>query len=155
MKMDDNPYQAPISPSAVANRGSLAGDVLIAGIADAVMVLLALAYQWLITHEWGGMASVHVALWLAILVMICTALAGTRIHRPTVGIAGIAVLWAIRIVSDALTSRASLTSILLDLLTGIGVVLFGVQLAAFLVPWWIAEQARTYNKKLPFERYEV
>jgi hypothetical protein len=116
-------------------------DIFIVVALDAVMALLTGAYLWLINRVWTGMASIHVALWWALMGIICTMIAGALVHRLYVGILGILAFWTIMLLFDWWTTSATFLSV-----TRAVAILAVVQTGVMGVAWWFGFQMRRYTR---------
>jgi hypothetical protein len=86
-------------------------DLCIVAILDAVLAVATLAYFWLIHHIWTGMASLAPTVLLALVGLVCTAIAGAMIRRLIVGVVGIAFFWMVASAGDVATSDADLGNV--------------------------------------------
>jgi hypothetical protein len=112
-------------------------DIVIVISLDVLVLCLAGAYLWLIDHLWTGMASIHVAFMLALLVIVCTAIAGTLVRRLYLAILGILALWTVMALYDVSTTSAEPISVVRSALF-----LAGVQLTLMILAWFVGSLVR-------------
>lgn len=106
-------------------------DILITVILDGALTALTCGYLWLTSRVSTGSSSIPAALLLALLGLACTAVAGARIRRIGVGIAGVVVFWIACVALDLSTSAASFAGAATAAL-----ICASVQLAVLACAWW-------------------